>query len=89
MVTSKGTYSKLNQWPRVSNGPDLNNVIMGHEGNFGIVSEAIIRIRPIPAVKSYGSIIFPDFELGIKFMEEMARGRIWPASIRLVDNIQF
>jgi len=86
LVTCKGTYTKTSQWPRISNGPDLNNIIMGSEGNLGIVTEAVLRIRPIPEVKQFGSIIFPNFELGIKFMEEMARGRIWPASIRLVDN---
>lgn len=47
-VTSKGTYNKLSEWPRVSNGPDLNHIVMGHEGNFGIVTEAVLRIRPIP-----------------------------------------
>lgn len=87
IVTPVGTYTKLSEFPRVSCGPDLNNLVIGHEGNFGIVTEAILRIRPIPPVKKYGSIIFPDFELGIKFMEQMARTRNYPASIRLVDNL--
>ena len=88
-VTSKGTYQKMSEWPRISNGPDLNHMIMGQEGNFGVVTEAVIRVRPIPPVKQYGSIIFYEFESGVKFMEEMARSRIWPASIRLLDNVQF
>ena len=87
MVTSTGVIHKLSSWPRVSNGPDLNHVLMGSEGNFGVITECVMRIRPIPPVKRYGSIIFYDFESGIKFMEEMARHRIWPASCRLVDNI--
>lgn len=87
IVTSKGTYTKLNNWPRISNGPDLNHLVLGSEGNLGIITEAVLRIRKIPEVKKYGSIIFPDFELGIKFMDELARGRLWPASIRLVDNM--
>ena len=62
---------------------------MGHEGNFGIVTEAVLRVRNIPEVKEYGSVIFPDFEHGIKFMDEVARSRIWPASLRVVDNNQF
>ena len=62
---------------------------MGSEGNYGIVTEAVIRVRPIPPVKKYGSIIFYEFESGVKFMEEMAKSRIWPASIRLLDNVQF
>jgi alkyldihydroxyacetonephosphate synthase len=89
LVTSKGIYNKLGEWPRVSNGPDLNHIVMGHEGNFGIITEAVIRIRPIPPAKRFGSIIFYNFETGIKFMDEMARHRIYPASIRLVDNTQF
>lgn len=62
---------------------------MGQEGNYGIVTDAVIRIRPIPSVKKYGSIIFPDFECGIKFMEAMSKQRQWPASLRLIDNTQF
>jgi alkyldihydroxyacetonephosphate synthase len=62
---------------------------MGSEGNIGIITEAVVRIRPIPEVKKYGSFIFPDMELGIKFMEEMAHARMWPASCRLIDNNQF
>ena len=46
---------------------------MGHEGNFGIVTEAIIRVRPVPEVSNFASIIFPNFEIGQKFMEEMAK----------------
>ena len=62
---------------------------MGHEGNLGVVTEAVLRVRPIPEVKEYSSIVFHDFEIGIKFMDEVARSRSWPASIRVVDNQQF
>lgn len=37
-------------------------MVLGHEGNFGIVTEAVIRIRNIPPVKRYGSILFYNFE---------------------------
>ena len=62
---------------------------MGHEGNLGVVTEATIRIRPVPEVQEFGSIIFPNFEIGIKFMEEMAKQKLYPTSLRLVDNTQF
>lgn len=62
---------------------------MGHEGSLGIITEAVIRVREKPEVQSFGSIVFPDFESGCKFMREVGRNRIWPASIRLVDNVQF
>ena len=70
---------------------------MGHEGNFGIITEVIIKLRPIPDCRIYESIIFHDFESGTKFMYEgnfcdlclVSQSKVWPASIRLVDNQQF
>lgn len=64
-------------------------MILGSEGNLGIITEAVLRVRKIPDVKKFGSILFHDFDLGIKFMEDMARTGNWPASCRLVDNMQF
>ena len=55
----------------------------------GVVTEAIIRVRPLPEVSEFASIVFPDFELGTKFMEEMAKQKLYPSSLRLVDNTQF
>jgi alkyldihydroxyacetonephosphate synthase len=46
---------------------------MGHEGNLGIITEAVLRVRKIPEVKEYSSFVFHEFEIGIKFMDEVAR----------------
>ena len=89
IVTPVGTYSKASSWPRISNGPDLNHVIMGSEGNIGIITEAIIKVKPLPQVRIFDSIIFPDFEVGIQFMHAVSQNNIYPTSIRLLDNTQF
>jgi alkyldihydroxyacetonephosphate synthase len=89
IVTCKGVVTKTNEWPRHSSGFDLNHMILGHEGNFGIITEVILRIRPLPEVSQHGSYLFKDFETGARFMEEVGKARNWPASLRLVDNIQF
>jgi alkyldihydroxyacetonephosphate synthase len=72
-VTPKGVYKKSEHWPRVSAGPDFSQAIMGQEGNFGVVTEAIIKVKPVPEKTEYGSYIFPNFEIGIQFMEEMSK----------------
>lgn len=87
MVTSKGTYKKVNAWARISNGPDLNHIVMGSEGNLGIITEVIIRVRPLPENRIYDSILFYDWESGLKFMNEVSKERQYPTSIRLVDNM--
>jgi len=88
-VTPTGTYTKTNLWPRISNGPDMHHFVMGSEGNFGIVTEVVLRVRPIPKVKIYDSLIFPNYDIGIKFMHAVSRTSCWPTSLRLVDNTQF
>ena len=62
---------------------------MGSEGIFGIITEAVVKIRPLPEAKEYESIIFHDYSIGIKFMYEVGMSKIWPASIRMIDNVQF
>lgn len=39
--------------------------VLGHEGNYGVVTEAVLKIKPVPPVTTYGSIVFPDFGQGI------------------------
>jgi alkyldihydroxyacetonephosphate synthase len=88
-VTPSGTFEKSCQVPRMSTGPDLHHVIMGSEGTLGVVTEVVIRLRPLPEVREYGSVVFPDFESGVSCMHEVAMKRCAPVSIRLVDNQQF
>uniref|UniRef100_A0A1B6LVZ4 Alkylglycerone-phosphate synthase n=1 Tax=Graphocephala atropunctata TaxID=36148 RepID=A0A1B6LVZ4_9HEMI len=89
MVTPRGVLDKPCQGPRVSSGPDFNHVILGSEGTLGVVTEVVLKVRPLPPCKKYGSIVFPDFESGVRCMREVARQRCQPASIRLMDNEQF
>ncbi|XP_066259700.1 alkyldihydroxyacetonephosphate synthase [Euwallacea similis] len=89
MVTPKGVLEKNCHVPRLSCGPDFNHIIMGSEGSLGVVTEVTIKIRPLPQRKKYGSMVFPDFEAGVKCMREVAKRRCQPASIRLMDNDQF
>jgi alkyldihydroxyacetonephosphate synthase len=89
IATPIGTFQKVQNSPRVSSGPDIHEFILGHEGNFGIITECIVKIRHIPEKKVYESILFYDFDVGIKFMYDVSQSKVWPASLRLMDNQQF
>ena len=88
IVTPIGTYERPAS-PRASTGPDLNHLIFGHEGTLGVITQALIRVRPVPEAVEYDSILFPNFSLGTQFMYTCAVQGLRPASIRLVDNQQF
>jgi alkyldihydroxyacetonephosphate synthase len=89
VVTPRGTLEKNCLVPRISAGPDLHHFILGSEGTLGVVTEVTLKIRPVPECRKYGSIVFPNFESGVACLHEIARQRVAPASIRLMDNEQF
>ncbi|XP_053453425.1 alkyldihydroxyacetonephosphate synthase, peroxisomal [Nycticebus coucang] len=89
MVTPRGIIEKSCQGPRMSTGPDIHHFIMGSEGTLGVITEATIKIRPVPEYQKYGSVAFPNFEQGVACLREIAKQRCAPASIRLMDNKQF
>jgi alkyldihydroxyacetonephosphate synthase len=84
IVTPKGTLRKSCQVPRISSGPDIHHFILGSEGTLGVITDAVLKIRPLPQVVKYGSVVFPSFDEGVRFMREVARQKCAPASLRLV-----
>ena len=89
IVTPQGVFTKGQDCPRVSSGPDLNEFVLGSEGILGVITEAVIKVRPMPKTKVFDSLIFYDFDLGTSFMNDVSNSKVLPASIRLIDNIQF
>ena len=61
------------QGPRNSIGPDIQHFMLGSEGILGVITEVTFRIRPVPEVRRYGSVVFENFERGVAFLREVAR----------------
>ncbi|XP_026750226.2 alkyldihydroxyacetonephosphate synthase [Galleria mellonella] len=89
VVTARGVLEKSCRVPRISCGPEFEHIVMGSEGCLGVVTEVTLKIRPLPPVVQYGSLVFPDWDSGVQFEREVARQRLQPSSIRLMDNEQF
>ena len=65
------TLEKGFQVPRMSCGPDFDQMILGSEGTLGVVTEVIFKVRPLPRVVKYGSVVFPNFASGVNAMREV------------------
>lgn len=89
VATARGKLERSKCVPRESVGSDLRRLIFGSEGTLGIITSAIVKLFPLPEVQKYGSILFPSFAAGFAFMYELTRTTQPPASVRLVDNVQF
>ena len=89
LVTPSGVIEQRYTSPRQSPGVQLQKALFGSEGNLGLVTKAVVHVHPLPEVRKYGSVIFADWPTGVSFMEALNRTGARPASIRLVDNLQF
>ncbi len=89
VATADGKLERATPVPRESVGSDLRRLIFGSEGTLGIITSAVVKLFPLPEAQVYGSVLFPSYEDGYAFMRELAHTSTPPASVRLVDNLQF
>lgn len=89
IVTPSGDLLRTNVADRESIGFDHRRLALGSEGRIGIVTQALVRIHPLPQVQAHESLVFRDFASGVAFFHELQQSGALPASIRLMDNRQF
>ncbi|MCE9596732.1 MAG: FAD-binding oxidoreductase [Spirochaetia bacterium] len=73
--------------PATAAGPDLDSMMMGSEGSFGILVSATLRIRRfLPQNRRRFSFMFPDFESGLGATREIMQSQTGlPSVFRLSD----
>ncbi len=89
VVSAQGVVSRPQLAPRESVGTNPKNWMFGSEGNYGIITQAVVKLFPLPEVRKYGSVLFPSLEAGFAFLYELQQSGAVPASVRLMDNTQF
>jgi len=89
VISAAGKLERAQVVPRESIGLDPKAWMIGSEGSLGIITSAVVKLFPLPEEQRYGSIIFKTFDDGLAFMYDLAQEEKPPASVRLVDNLQF
>ncbi len=68
--------------PASAAGPDLRQAVLGSEGRLGILTEATLRVAPLPEVEAFPTLFFPDWERALGFTRAVARARLPLALVR-------
>jgi alkyldihydroxyacetonephosphate synthase len=72
--------------PATAAGPSLLQLLIGSEGTYGVITEATMRVHPLPAVQDYRGILFHDLEDSIAaYRDLMQSPALRPSIIRLSD----
>jgi len=71
--------------PRDSHGPSLKELILGSEGALGVITQATVRVHPLPTIYRYASRLFRTFADGVAALRAMARDEALPDMAYLAD----
>ena len=85
VATPRGDL-RLGTAPANAAGPDLRQLLLGSEGVFGVITSITVRVRRLPAVRTYEGWRWPSFEAGSAAMRELAQTGLLPTVIRLSDE---
>lgn len=86
MATPVGTI-RTRPLPAEATGPDLDRLLVGSEGAFGVITEVTLKIRGyMPGNTRLASCMFKDFESGVEAMRRIMQARFGaPYLFRLSD----
>jgi alkyldihydroxyacetonephosphate synthase len=87
MHTPQGIFEML-PFSASAAGPDLRHFALGSEGRMGIISEATVRISPLPEFEHFYAVFFPDWESGFTALREMVQSRLDVSMLRLLDKFE-
>ena len=72
--------------PGTAAGPDLRELLVGSEGVLGVICEATLRVRELPAAGHYEGWSFRSFEEGCEALRVMEQADGSPDVVRLSDE---
>jgi alkyldihydroxyacetonephosphate synthase len=73
----------LPAFPASAAGPDLREMVLGSEGRLGILTEATVRVRRLPAHEVFFGVFFPEWSLGLKAVRTMVQAGLPLSMVRL------
>jgi alkyldihydroxyacetonephosphate synthase len=71
--------------PSTSTGPSVREMVLGSEGRLGIITEATVQVRRLPAERKILGYLFPTWGEGLAAMRDIAASEAEPSVTRVSD----
>ena len=79
---------RLPPFPASAAGPDLRQLVLGSEGRLGILTEATVRVSPLPEHEEFHAVFFPDFISGTTAVRRIVQARLPLSLLRLSTPVE-
>lgn len=86
MVDPRGDIIEVGSRTPGAPGPDLLGQIVGGEGTLGIVTEAWVKLTPLPTAVFTALAAFPDARGATRTVAEIISSGIVPAALEMMDH---
>ncbi|GIV96791.1 MAG: FAD-binding oxidoreductase [Herpetosiphonaceae bacterium] len=87
LETPAGTL-ELPPFPASAAGPDLRQLVLGSEGRLGILTEATVRVTPLPEREAFHAVFFPDWECALAAARSLAQAGLPLSMLRLSTPVE-
>jgi alkyldihydroxyacetonephosphate synthase len=74
--------------PRAATGPNLTQLFVGSEGTLGVITQARLRLHPLPPSQARRAFGFTSFAEGLEACRLILRRGATPAVLRLYDQTE-
>ncbi len=74
--------------PAASAGPDLREIVLGSEGRLGVLTEAVVRVSPLPAHESFHALFLPGWDAAEAAVRALVQMRLPLSMLRLSNAVE-
>jgi alkyldihydroxyacetonephosphate synthase len=77
---------ELPVFPASAAGPDLRHIVLGSEGRLGILTQAVVRVRPHPEAEGFFGVFFHDWSEATNAVRVIAQSDLKLSMLRLSNS---
>lgn len=70
-------------FPASAAGSDLREMVLGSEGRIGILTEAVVRVTPLPECEVFHAVFFPNWDAAQEAIRQIAQAKLPLSMLRL------
>ena len=85
--TPSGTLA-IPSFPASAAGTDLREIVLGSEGRIGILTEATVRITPLPQREAFHAVFFPSWNAAEDAVRSIAQAKLPLSMMRLSNPVE-
>ena len=87
LVTGAGEVVETGRDVGSGPGPDWTQLVVGSEGAFGLITEATLRVHPVPAQRVMHAYGFKRVSMGCEAIRRLMQSGLRPSVVRLYDEL--